>query len=182
MKLSTLREDSIKVGKSNQKIDLGLAQDYQIKYYPKSYNEKNGISFIIGTIGNEKSLFLISGIPDNELIKEFEGNKVENSLIEDAKVIKKCPLNQKNSEMLQKHFEFTRPKVIGLVNSFGFELGSSAAHPVDGSLLLAQVDKVAALAAGAQPGLYLIEDRDQAHLVILPIYGLVIQTGGPIHH
>ena len=120
MKLSTLREDSIKVGKSNQKIDLGLTQDYQIKYYPKSYNEKNGISFIIGTIGNEKSLFLISGIPDNELIKEFEGNKVENSLIEDAKVIKKCPLNQKNSEMLQKHFEFTRPKVIGLVNSFGF--------------------------------------------------------------
>ncbi len=120
MNLFNLREDSRKAGRNNQKIDLGIAQSYKIKYYPRSYNEKNGVSFIIGTVGNDKSLFLLSGENGNKLMQEFEGINLENSLIEDAKVIKKCPLNKKNSEVLQKYFEFTRPKVIGLVNSFGF--------------------------------------------------------------
>ena len=120
MKLSTLREDSQKAGKINQKTELEIAPGNKIKYYPKSYNEKDGVSFLIGSAGKEKSLFLLSGDANNAIIQEFEGNIIENSQIENVKTVKKCPLNQKNSALVQKYFEFARPVVIGLINSFGF--------------------------------------------------------------
>ncbi len=129
MKLSTIRDNSVKADNNNQKIALELVPGYTVNYYPRSFNETGNVSFLIGIRELEKSLFLFSGDPNNPLISEFEGEKLEGSGIEDIKIIKKCPLNWHNSEAIQKHFEFAQPKVIGLVNSFGFGDRLGLANP-----------------------------------------------------
>ncbi len=118
MKLSTIRENSNKA--DNNKISVELTQGYTVEYYPRSFNEKGTIAFLIALKDIEKSLFLLSPEDDSSLLNEFEGELLTGSKIEGIKLIKKCALNGHNSESIQKHFEFTKPIVIGLVNSFGF--------------------------------------------------------------
>ena len=87
--------------------------------YPNSVNELEDNILFIGKRESIKYLYAASKngskIPD-----EFEGKMADVSDTNGYDIIKECSLSNKNAKLLQKYFEFTRPKVIGLRYSFGF--------------------------------------------------------------
>jgi hypothetical protein len=83
--------------------------------YGNSVFEKNGITFFIGKEKLEKYLYLLIS-SGNIVYNQFKGEEKKGA----DYVIKKCPLTTANRIELQKVFEFTKSKTLGLVNSFGF--------------------------------------------------------------
>jgi hypothetical protein len=96
-----------------------LFEDTRIKIYPMSINETDDVVFFIARDNNEKYLFVLFEDKDDKIAAKFEGNLIifngSNKFF-----LKKCPQNTYNRKMLQGCFEFTNPKVFGLLNSFGF--------------------------------------------------------------
>ncbi len=84
----------------------------EIEVYPKSLNQKEDDLFFIGRKGGIKYLFILSD--DGNSSSEKFSCIIENSFL------KRCELTTENRKALQLIFDFTNPKVIGLVNSFGF--------------------------------------------------------------
>ena len=100
----------------------------KIEIYSQSIIELKGVLFFIGKENHQKFLYLFYEKNDNTLALQFEGTTCE---FEESKnsVIKKCKLSTKNRKALQKHFEFTNPKIVGLTNSFGFGDRIGLANP-----------------------------------------------------
>jgi hypothetical protein len=96
----------------------------EVLVYPKSINSVNDITFFIGNEGNEKLLFIISK-KKSKVLDEFEGEEINTS----DYMVKKCPQVHANAVKLQKHFEFTKPILLGLNNSFGFGDRIGLANP-----------------------------------------------------
>lgn len=114
---------------NNDLVDLELNIQLSILLYPKSIEEYDDAFFLIGKDGNDKNLYLIYKNSVSKVAEEFEGELID-SYNEDTS-IKKCALNHNNRISIQKFFDYTKPVVIGLKNSFGFgdRLGlANAAH------------------------------------------------------
>jgi len=109
----------------NQKIDGStviakrIINSNQLEIYSKSIFEQDEILFFIAKENLDKFLYLIYNKKFESTVSYFEGiiSKLEDS---NNSVIKKCNLNTHNRKALQKHFEFTKPILVGLCNSFGF--------------------------------------------------------------
>ena len=100
-------------------ITKKIIDSNQLEIYSKSIFECDGILFFIAKDISDKFLFLLYENKDESAASCFEGiiSKLADS---NDSVIKKCNLNTHNRKALQKHFEFTRPIIVGLCNSFGF--------------------------------------------------------------
>ncbi|MCB9207082.1 MAG: hypothetical protein H6611_07220 [Ignavibacteriales bacterium] len=108
----------------NELVKLESLLNGEVSVYPKSINAKNGVTFFIGKKGIEKYLYLISE-NGSTLFDEFEGEIIDSS---DSKV-KECPQVHANAVKLQEQFEFTKPILLGLDNSFGFGDRIGLANP-----------------------------------------------------
>lgn len=100
----------------------------ELRIYPGSIRQYEQVVFFIAKDNVEKSLFLFYNDPKDKVATGFEGsiqtfNGSENFLL------KKCAQNTHNRKQLQKYFDFTRPRTIGLVNSFGFGDRIGLANP-----------------------------------------------------
>ncbi len=129
METLTLKEELLS-HKNNGNILFSqkLFDSGKIEIYSRSMTELNGTLFFIAKENNEKFLYLYYEKDDNTIVTQFEGTIYElkgagNSLI------KKCNLSTNNRKVLQKHFEFTNPRIVGLVNSFGFGDRIGLANP-----------------------------------------------------
>ena len=96
--------------------------------YPKSFNELEDCTLFIGKRNFKKYLYVIAK-NENALLNEFDGKKVEGNYTNGSKIIKECELSNTNAKLIQKYFEFTKPKVIGLKYSFGFGDRIGLANP-----------------------------------------------------
>ena len=96
--------------------------------YSNSYHELKDCSFFIGRRDSIKYLYIVSK-KENEILNKFEGKIVEGNSTNGFNIIKECDLINKNAKLLQEHFEFTKPKVIGLKYSFGFGDRIGLANP-----------------------------------------------------
>lgn len=117
--------------KENISIKKNFYNSAQLDIYSKSIFEKNNILFFIAREGFQKFLFLVFDDSDDKKIPNSFTGVVYNVHNEQNVVIKKCELTTSNRKALQQQFEFTQPKVLGLVNSFGFgdRIGlANAAH------------------------------------------------------
>ena len=120
----------------NQKIDGStviakrIINSNQLEIYSKSIFEQDEILFFIAKENLDKFLYLIYNEKFESTVSYFEGiiSKLEGS---NDSQIKKCNLSTHNRKALQAHFEFTKPIIVGLCNSFGFgdRIGlANAAH------------------------------------------------------
>lgn len=101
-----------------------------LEIYPRSIFEKDKVLFFIARENEEKNLYLIYDKYSESLTVGFQGELIKLVNSGDTN-IKVCDLNTHNRKELQKHFDFTVPKCIGLKNSFGFgdRIGlANAAH------------------------------------------------------
>src|SRR4030065_2837829 len=106
--------------KGKEIIKKKLFDSNQLEIYSKSIFDRNGILFFVAKQNTNKHLYLLFDKKHDETITaSFEGKqfKVEGT---ESSFIKRCELNTVNRKSLQQHFEFTLPKTLGLVNSFGF--------------------------------------------------------------
>jgi hypothetical protein len=107
-----------KIGEDTSTNDLKTIESFQngeISVYPKSVNSKNDLTYFIGKRGIEKFLYIISK-SDSSVQDDFEGVVIDSSEVK----VKQCPQVHANAIKLQQQFEFTKPILLGLNNSFGF--------------------------------------------------------------
>ncbi len=103
-------------------------KNIELQIYPRSIKQYEEVIFFIAKDNNEKFLFLLYDEPENKIAGKFEGsiltfNSSENFLL------KRCVQNTYNRKQLQKYFDFTNARTIGLVDSFGFGDRIGLANP-----------------------------------------------------
>jgi hypothetical protein len=110
---------------------LNIAIDSRVlEIYPQSIIERNKVLFFIAKEKQEKNLYLLFDKNSESIAVGFQGSVIKLSDSTDVN-IKVCNLSTHNRKELQKYFDFTNPKCIGLKNSFGFgdRIGlANAAH------------------------------------------------------
>ncbi len=124
-------KEKIKKGRQpeNQVFEFDINKKTRINVYPNSIIDKGEQIFFIGREGTEKSLYILSKNPDSELLKKFDGIELNINGDSAFELLKKCSMNTKNRLAVQEIFDFTRPRVLGLVNSFGFGDRLGLANP-----------------------------------------------------
>ena len=106
--------------KKNTLKSIGLTDNISIEIYPNSITFKDDICFFIGKRNSSKYLWILSS--KTELPDFYQGESIRQDLL-------CCPLNHHNANLLRQQFDFSRPKLIGLDNSFGFGDRLGIANP-----------------------------------------------------
>ena len=127
----------------NKPTDLQLDGNLSVKVYPKSVHELADTHLFIGVEGIEKSLYILSPGEINYTAERFTGDIIVNG---GDYEVRKCPLSHENALMIQEEYDFAKPRVIGITNSYGLgdRLGIAnpghirAAEGFDMKLILAQ--------------------------------------------
>lgn len=115
MELSNLMEEvKNKNIINNELVELKIGDSIKIKAYPFSVNNIDDSFFFMGKENLEKFLFIIYA--KDQYAKNFDGEVIDAGK---QVFIKKCNLTTKNRIELQKLFDFTIAKPLGLCNSFG---------------------------------------------------------------
>jgi tagaturonate epimerase len=102
----------------NELFNMNINNRLQI--YRDSINEFDGHLFFIAKEGVNKYLFITSTGKTNGLLGKFNGDIEKVTGSNGVSSIKKCPMNTANRKLIQEIFEFTKPVLTGLKNSFGF--------------------------------------------------------------
>jgi hypothetical protein len=110
-------------------IELNINGKEIVNVYPKSIHRYQELVFFIARKEIEKFLFIISKSSTNDIFNNFKGRLIQPDDLKNDFFAKQCPLNHVNALKIQEIFEFTRPKVIGLQNSFGFGDRLGLANP-----------------------------------------------------
>lgn len=99
---------------NNNLVDVQINNSIKIKVYPYSVNKFEDTYFFLGKENNEKFLFIVYANDSHS--KNFVGEVIDagNNIS-----LKKCQLTTNNRLELQKLFDFTIAKPLGLCNSFG---------------------------------------------------------------
>jgi hypothetical protein len=112
----------------NKGVELINSIDYfrGLRIYERSIRYHDDCCFFVMKEGSEKFLILIG---DTEALSRsgFKGAVMEH----ESQTFLKCPLSHENAEQLRSSFTFTKPELIGKVNSYGLgdRLGNAgAAH------------------------------------------------------
>lgn len=101
-----------------------LADTISVTFYPNSINFSDDKAYFIGRQGKEKYLWIapfVTGSPQN-----FTGDTMD---LASGECALRCPLNHHNANLIRSEFEFTRPTLIGLENSFGLGDRLGIANP-----------------------------------------------------
>jgi len=106
---------------SLETVVLSGTSDVQV--YPKSVIEQNNVVFFIGKTGVAKHIYLVSEVSGkNPLSSSFEGESVADGVL-------KCPLSHHNAKAVQSIFDFTRPVLLDIADSYGLGCRIGLANP-----------------------------------------------------
>jgi len=108
----------------NQPLLVELSKSEPIRIYPKSLHQFDGAHFFIARRGEKKYLFVSRRQDSHTAFSQFEGTELEA-----VPALKCCPLNHQNAAALRELFNFTRPVLIGLENSYGLGDRLGLANP-----------------------------------------------------
>jgi len=115
--------------KNNRVFTLTISEDQRVEVYPNSINRLKNDFLFIGRKGLEKYLFILSLDKSFSISEKFQGEIFQCDQVEGVLFIKHCPQNHHNAKALQELFDFTRPILIGLQNSFGLGDRLGIANP-----------------------------------------------------
>ena len=119
-----------KESKSNNLIDIIIPGIVDFGIYPFSINTVKGGVIFIGKKGTNKFLYvLLNKNSVNPLWNKLEGNEVVLNKDYTDLLFKKCELNHKNALVIKETFNWAKPKLIGLNNSFGMGDRIGLANP-----------------------------------------------------
>ncbi|MBM4168998.1 MAG: hypothetical protein FJ215_07555 [Ignavibacteria bacterium] len=100
-----------------------------VAVYPRSLNRIGGLLLFIGKEGVRKSLYLLNHGSEADATKPFQGQTILEFRSSDDSYLIRCPMNNHNARAIRDHFEFTRPRLIGLSDSFGFGCRIGQSNP-----------------------------------------------------
>ena len=103
-------------------------KNIELQIYPRSIKQYEEVIFFIAKDNIEKFLFILYDDPENKIAGKFEGSILSFNSSENF-LLKKCVQNTYNRKQLQKYFDFTNARTIGLVDSFGFGDRIGLANP-----------------------------------------------------
>jgi len=130
MKLNQLIEQydqGIEFGREQVWVELSGVGE--IAVYPRSVNRIGTSLLFLGKEGGEKSLYVLGHGRDDQSIRFFQGKTVfEYRGVDDTYLIR-CPMNDHNARAIRAHFDFARPVLIGLSDSFGFGCRLGLSNP-----------------------------------------------------
>lgn len=107
--------------------DINFTYYENLEIYKTSINKLGNNILFIGKEENEKFLFVLSPKDDLKVKENFEGTE---STEDDFNWhVKKCSMNHHNAQIIREKFDYTRPRIIGLTNSFGFGDRLGLANP-----------------------------------------------------
>lgn len=118
--------ESGSAGSGNAPVKLCALPEGDLYIYPKSINAYNDIVLFTGKTGIDKNLYVVAKDKNNEDLDKFTGEFVKTG---DGEEIKKCLQIHANALVIQELFDFTKPQVLGLANSFGFGDRIGLANP-----------------------------------------------------
>jgi tagaturonate epimerase len=105
--------------KDNNVLIKKLPDLDDLEIYPRSVQEYLDEIFFIAKTKTQKFLYIYFENNGDKVAAKFEGSVITFNG-SDNFYIKKCEQSNFNRKMLQTLFAFTQPKLIGLVDSFGF--------------------------------------------------------------
>lgn len=120
-------ESKSEINEKNMVKNLETLLDGKVSVYPRSINKIDNVTFLIGKKGDEKYLYIITNERTNKQVERFEGKVIETT--SSNFLVKECPQIHKNAVKLQELFEFTKPILLGINNSFGFGDRLGLANP-----------------------------------------------------
>ena len=110
----------------NRPFTLTAGDGLEVRAYPRSLLQLEDQAFFVARVGREKYL-LVAAAPEARLLADFEGREVEGALADG--VLKQCPLTHANAEVVRRLFDFARPVLVGVQNSFGLGDRLGIANP-----------------------------------------------------
>jgi hypothetical protein len=110
--------------RDNQAFLLALSPHEPVQVYPKSINYLQTDFYFIARSGFKKYLYIVALNNHDTALSRFHGE-----LVNRVESLKRCPLSHHNAALLRDLFEFTRPQLIGLQDSFGLGDRLGLANP-----------------------------------------------------
>jgi hypothetical protein len=111
-------------GSGNRPVQVELSDKEAVWIYPRSIQQLGRDFFFIARSGDKKYLFILPAKDSPPALSRFEGEESEAH-----PSLKCCPLNHQNATILRGLFDFTRPVLIGIENSFGLGDRLGLANP-----------------------------------------------------
>ncbi|MDZ7292284.1 MAG: tagaturonate epimerase family protein, partial [candidate division KSB1 bacterium] len=108
----------------NQLFRVELSRNETIRIYPKSIHRWQHDFFFLARQGDRKFLFLLPAKDSHAVLSRFENKESEM-----YPSLYCCPLNHHNASVVRALFDFTRPVLIGIENSFGLGDRLGLANP-----------------------------------------------------
>lgn len=118
--VNSLRQ--IKPDPENRVKPVELPGFGKVQLYPNSLQHRDDAVYFIAKTEQEKFLWIIG---DTSAGQGFDGIKHERT---DGGLLQ-CPLNHPNAELIRARFDFARPRLIGLDDSFGYGDRLGIANP-----------------------------------------------------
>lgn len=127
--METLKDELLaSYEESNSYLKNINLKNIELQIYPRSIREYDDVIFFIAKSDTEKFLFLLYDKPGNKIAEKFEGSILSFNSSENF-LLKKCIQNTYNRKQLQRYFDFTKPCIMGLTDSFGFGDRIGLANP-----------------------------------------------------
>ena len=108
----------------NQPLPVELSKNDPIQIYPQSIHRLGDDYFFIARRGQKKCLFISTAQDLHTGYSNFAGEAIASH-----PALRCCPLHHQNANALREAFDFTRPVLIGLDNSFGLGDRLGLANP-----------------------------------------------------
>ncbi len=128
---------AIKEKEKNGKTKFYFAPNVIIDIYNNSVIKHENLVFFVGVIEFKKYLYIAFANDSTDLLDIFKGTTI---LKNSEATLKQCEMSIENSKAIQTIFDFTRPKLLGYENSFGFGDRIGLANPAHLRSLKAEDD------------------------------------------
>ncbi len=128
MKHNTLHTLLGSGAESSRTKQFALYSDFIVEVYPSSIHHYDSVDFFIGIKEGKKYLF---GITDGggSVFEKFSSKIVYKKNTDVPLTVMQCPLTHANAIVIRELFTHTRPRLIGLENSFGLGDRIGLANP-----------------------------------------------------
>ena len=109
-------------GNSGVLETLVLSGTSDMQVYSRSVIEQDGVVFFVARTDGVKYLYLVAHNEDHVFLKSFTGDSVSNGIL-------KCELSHDNALAVQSIFDFTRPVLLDIADSYGLGCRIGLANP-----------------------------------------------------
>jgi tagaturonate epimerase len=113
---------------SNERVNFTIFENFSVDVYPMSIHSYDDVVFFIARKDDDKYLFGVSNATTS-VFDSFSSKVLFNKDIDNTLMVMQCPLSHENAVIMRRLFDHTRPRLIGVENSFGLGDRIGLANP-----------------------------------------------------